>query len=291
MLQEYITDFISYCKVAGFSAKSIESLTISLREFRTFANTRLVESAGDVSYAMLVEFVADFGSPSVHRKKARVWCLHQFFHFLTVTGEILKNIALGLAYPKIEITVPFFLTDEEYNRIIRHFVNNANSRTGLRNLVLVLILGMLGLRTSSLIALNIEHIDIGAGIALVHEKGKKKRLMVLPDSLVQVLEVYLSRLDHDCGPLFLSIRKKRISPRTLQDIFQGVKNELGIDTLNARLFRHTAATLLNKVAGTTITQTVLGHERRSNTLRYTHLNPDQYALYMRRHPFMQEGRS
>jgi hypothetical protein len=28
-----------------------------------------------------------------------------------------------------------------------------------------------------------------------------------------------------------------------------------------------------------------------NTLRYTHLNPDKYALYMRRHPFMREGRS
>jgi hypothetical protein len=36
---------------------------------------------------------------------------------------------------------------------------------------------------------------------------------------------------------------------------------------------------------------VLGHARRQNTLRYAHLNPDQYALYMKRHPFMQEGRS
>jgi len=53
-------------------------------------------------------------------------------------------------------------------------------------------------------------------------------------------------------------------------------------------FRQTAATQLNKVAGTTITQEVLGHARRQNTLRYAHLNPDQYAVYMKRHPFMQE---
>jgi site-specific recombinase XerD len=292
MLQEYITDFISYCKVAGFSAKSIESLTASLRDFARFANCKSVERADDITYGMLIDFVADFHHPSVHKKKARVWCLHQFFHFLTVSKAIPKNIALGLAYPKIEKTVPFFLTEKEYNRIIRYFVNQANCKIGLRNLVIVLILGMLGLRNSTLIALDIEHIDIEAGIALVHEKGNKKRLMVLPDALVQILELYLNRLEQDSGPLFLSIREKRISPRTLQDIFQGVRNELGLDqSLNARLFRHTAATLLNKVAGTSVTQTVLGHERRGNTLRYTHLNPDQYALYMRRHPFMQEGQS
>ena len=33
MLQKHITDFLSYCKVVGFSAKSRESLTVSLRDF------------------------------------------------------------------------------------------------------------------------------------------------------------------------------------------------------------------------------------------------------------------
>lgn len=292
MLHVHITDFLSYCKVVGFSIKSIESLTAGLRDFTGFCNCKSVEATDDITYAMLVDFVADFRHPSVHKKKARVWCLHQFFHFLTVNGVTRKNTASGLAYPKIEKSVPFFLTGEQYNRIIKYFVIHANSAIGLRNLVIVLMLGMMGLRTSTLISLNIEHICIESGLVFVHEKGNKKRLMVLPDTLVLILEVYLNCLGQVSGPLFLSIRKKRISPRTLQDIFHSAANDLGIERpLNARLFRHTAATLLNKVGGTTITQTVLGHERRYNTLRYAHLNPDQYALYMRRHPFMQEGRS
>ena len=52
-------------------------------------------------------------------------------------------------------------------------------------------------------------------------------------------------------------------------------------------FRHTTATHLNKVAGVEITQHVLGHSRRANTLKYAHLNPDKYAVYMKQHPFMQ----
>jgi hypothetical protein len=40
------------------------------------------------------------------------------------------------------------------------------------------------------------------------------------------------------------------------------------------------------VAGTTITQHVLGHSLRKNTNKYIHLNPDHYAAYMKKHPFM-----
>jgi integrase/recombinase XerC len=292
MLKKHVTDFLNYCKVAGFSPRSRQSLEISLRELAAYIDGQSVDSPEEITYDLLADFVADFRGPSVHKKKARVWCLHQFFHFLTVTGVVPENIGIGLPYPKIEKTVPHFLTTEEYNRIIEYFAEDADTPVGLRNLIMVLMLGMLGLRTSSLIALDIEHIDIEAGLALVWEKGDHRRLMVLPELLMQVLVVYLDRLEADSGPLFLSTRKKRISPRTLQDIFRSAAKELGLDRpLHARLLRHTAATLLNQAAGTTVTQAVLGHERRHNTLRYTHLNPDKYALYMKRHPFMREGRS
>ena len=90
-----------------------------------------------------------------------------------------------------------------------------------------------------------------------------------------------------CGADFHGKRNKRISERTLQDIFQSAAAQLGIDKhLHAHLFRHTAATHLNRVAGIDITQYVLGHTQRENTLKYTHLNPDEYAVYMRKHPFM-----
>ena len=40
------------------------------------------------------------------------------------------------------------------------------------------------------------------------------------------------------------------------------------------------------MAGIEVTQNMLGHSRRENTLKYAHLNPDQYAVYMKKHPFM-----
>ncbi len=289
MLKTYITDFLAYCKVVDFSLKSIESLSISLRELAGFAAIKKLDHVEDITYGYLSDFVADFKEPSIHKKKARVWCLHQFFHFLTVTGPLKKNIALGLPYPKIEKTVPHFLTIEEFKRILDFFSAKVDSDNGLRNLVMILILGLLGVRTGTIIALDVEHIDTKDRLAWIKEKGRRQRQIALPEVLANLLKIYINSLHLKKGPLFLSIRKKRISPRVLQEMFRSAADTLGIDKrLHARLFRHTAATHLNKVAGTTITQAVLGHERRHNTLKYAHLNPDKYAVYMKRHPFMRE---
>ena len=121
------------------------------------------------------------------------------------------------------------------------------------------------------------------------EKGQNKRQIIMPKVLCLVLDKYLKTLDLNIDPLFLSKRKKRISARTLQDIFKQAADELDIDKhLHAHLFRHTAATHLNKVSDIAITQHVLGHMRSSNTHKYAHLNPDKYAFYMQKHPYVHD---
>ena len=46
-----------------------------------------------------------------------VWALRQFFHFLALHGHA-TNITAQLPYPKIEKTVPLFLTTEEYQQLV-----------------------------------------------------------------------------------------------------------------------------------------------------------------------------
>lgn len=287
MLHRHIDQFLDYCRLADFSIRSIQALTARLNEFDTFLKTQRIRSIKRVSYRHMVDFAADYKDPSIHVTKSRVWTMRQFYHFLTLHRIVPKNIATGIPYPKIEKTIPQFLTESEFKQLIRHFTERADSPMGLRNLIITMVLGTLGLRTSTLIALNIEDIELMCGTMWVREKGRLHRSMVLPHSLCKMIQKYLQPQRRKKGPLFLSIRKKRISPRTLQDIFRSAADQVGIDKkLHARLFRHTAATHLNKAAGTDITQAVLGHRRRGNTLKYSHLNPDKYAVYMKKHPFM-----
>jgi integrase/recombinase XerC len=289
MLHRYINPFLGYCQLADFSPRSIQALTSRLNEFKAFLKSLRIRSVKKVTYRHLIDFVADYKAPSIHVRKSRVWTLRQFFHFLTLHRDTQNNIALKLPYPKIEKTVPQFLTPDEYNRLICHFSQQSDSSIGLRNLIIIMLLGTLGLRTRTLIALNIEDIDLTCGLVWIREKGQRQRNLVLPHSFCKIIRTYLQSLIRKKGPLLLSKRKKRISPRTLQDIFRTAADQLDINKkLHARLFRHTAATHLNKVAGIEITQHVLGHSRRANTLKYAHLNPDQYAVYMRKHPFMRK---
>jgi len=214
--------------------------------------------------------------------------LRQFFHFLKLNGWIKTNIASDFPYPKIEKTIPHFLTIEEYNRLLNFFYCKASDASGFRNLVMIMMLGLLGLRLSSVISLNIEDVDIETGLLQITEKGGKQRSLIMPEILCFILDRYFVFLDQKQGPLFLSIREKRISPRTLQDVFQKAADSLDIDKhLHAHLFRHTAATHLNKVSDPEITRHVLGHMRSNSTRKYTHLNPDQYAVYMQIHPYME----
>ena len=242
MLQRFIQEFLTYCRLADFSDRSIQALTARLNEFQSFLKVRNIRSVKKITYLDLVAFVADFNSPSIHVRKSRVWTLRQFYHFLTLNNKVTKNIATGLPYPKIEKTVPQFLTQQEYNRLIRYFSTRANDLWGLRNLIIVMLLGTLGLRTTTLRMIEVTDVDIRCGLLWVREKGRRQRNMILAQPLCEIIEKYLKHLPCKQGPLLISVRGKRISQRALQDIFRKAADKTGIDkTLHARLFRHTAA--------------------------------------------------
>jgi len=287
MLQDYIEQFLHYCQVSSFPVKSIEAFTARLRQFDRYCQTLAAGSIADLNYQHLLVFVADFEAPSVHVKKNRVWALHHFYHFLKLNHIIDENIAAYIPYPKIGRKVPQYLTITEFNQLLEHFASRAVSPHGLRNLNVIMLFGLLGLRLRSVLKLDIADVDLSAALIRIREKGNVQRLLPLPGILCRTLTRYLQTLEHPRGPLFLSKRGKRLSERTVQDFLRTAMAKLDIDKhLHAHLFRHTAATYLNKVAGPDVTQHVLGHAARRNTVQYSHLNPDVYAVYMKKHPYM-----
>jgi site-specific recombinase XerD len=290
MLHINITNFLQYCQNSNFSERSIESLSFRLTEFNQFIQTHSICSIKEINYQLLSQFVVDFNSPSVYVKKARVWSLRQFFHYLKLQNLVQNNIALKLPYPKIEKKVPTFLTIDEFKLILNHFAQQATTSIGLRNLVIIALLGFLGLRTATIADLNITDVDLAESRLWIKEKGFQgqiKKDLPLPQVLCQLLFEYIQQLNKKQGPLFMSKRNQPLARRSVQALFYQVAQKMEIDKkLHPHLFRHTAATHLNQVAGLEITQFVLGHQRQQNTHQYAHLNPDIYAQHMRNHPYM-----
>ena len=116
MLHRLVHEFLDYCRLANFSDRSTQALTARLTEFQAYLETKTIRSVKKINYLDLIAFVADFSTPSIHVRKSREWTLRQFYHFLTLNHKVDDNIAKGLPYPKIEETVPHFLTQQESSR-------------------------------------------------------------------------------------------------------------------------------------------------------------------------------
>jgi len=232
MLHCNISTFLQYCKNSNFSTRSLETLEFRLNEFNTFIQKQAIPAIDQINYTHLIQFVADYGTPSPSVKKARVWSLHQFFHYLKLQQLIPNNIAAPLPYPKIEKKIAQFLTNDEFKRILNYFFQHATDGQGLRNLVMIMLMGFLGLRTSAIVAINIRDVDLVESRLWFHEKGywgQTKKVIPLPQVLCQVMARYIDQLDKHQEPLFISKRKKRYSPRSLQFLFKNVAEQLGIE--------------------------------------------------------------
>jgi site-specific recombinase XerD len=267
MLPNTISNFFTYSKTHGFSTRSLEVFSSVLNKFSQFIESIHIHSIRDISYKHLLSFVTS-GNPSVYTKKQRVWTLHQFFHYLKTIKILKTNIASKLPYPKIKKKEPDFLSVKQLKEILNYFISEATSHTGIRNLIIVLFLVFLGLRISAIININIQDINLKRSSLLVTEKGNRKRIILLPQVLCYFLYPYIKNLDRDLGPLFLSNRNKKLSHRMAQHFFKEASKALDMH-IYSRIFRHTAATQLNQVAGLEVTKYVLGHRRRDTPFTTT----------------------
>ncbi|MBA3028018.1 MAG: integrase, partial [Desulfobacteraceae bacterium] len=121
MLYHYLSPFLDYFKLAEFSNRSVQAMTSRIKEFQLYLKAQKIKSIKKVHHKNLVEFAGDFQTPSIHITKSRVWMLHHFYRYLNLHEHVKENIALQLSYPKIEKTIPDFLTSDELNRLIQYF--------------------------------------------------------------------------------------------------------------------------------------------------------------------------
>jgi site-specific recombinase XerD len=126
MLCRCSSRFLEYCRLADFLNRSIQALEIHLGELTSFACTRKPKSTG-IKYLHLAPFTPEFNNPSIHMRPSRVWPLRRFCHFLSLHAQ---NITKKLPYPKIEKTLPHFLAQDEYNRLISHFSSRITDLRG-----------------------------------------------------------------------------------------------------------------------------------------------------------------
>ena len=215
-------------------------------------------------------------SASIARK---VSSLRAFFKYLCVKmKQIPENPMEELESPKLKKALPKYLSLEESVRLLE----SIDGRDKERDYAIITLFLNCGLRLSELCSLNYTDIE-SDGTMTVTGKGNKERTIYLNDMCVNAVKEYMKvrPVDgvKDKHALFLSNRKSRISPKTVQHIVEKFieKSGLGDRGYSTHKLRHTAATLMYQKGGVDVLliKDILGHENLATTEIYTHIVDEQ----------------
>ena len=291
MLNYFLHDYLNYCNMLGLAKNSNKELARYIKQLNAFLIKDGLSAVGQLQYKHLFDFAVS-GSAAPTTIKARIWAMKKFFAFLQLHGHIKDNIALGLSPPKIPKKETRFLSEAELKVVFNALIKNSHTTDGLRGFIIVSLMAITGLRKSSVVKLDIEDFDGARNTLTVQEKGLEgKRPISVPSAISMLLSEYIYRCEINEGPLFLNSKKKRLAPDGVNKIINLLKKRLVekghcfAETLHPHIFRHSAGTQLNEVAGLTVTKEMLGHRNAQNTRKYIHLSPSSYGAYMKRHPY------
>ena len=215
-------------------------------------------------------------SASIARK---VSSLRAFFKYLCVKmKQIPENPMEELESPKLKKSLPKYLSLDESIQLLE----SIDGRDKERDYAIITLFLNCGLRLSELCSLNYTDIK-SDGTMTVTGKGNKERTIYLNEMCVNAVKEYMKvrPVDgvKDKHALFLSNRKSRISPKTVQHIVEKFieKSGLGDRGFSTHKLRHTAATLMYQKGGVDVLliKDILGHENLATTEIYTHIVDEQ----------------
>jgi integrase/recombinase XerD len=157
-----------------------------------------------------------------------------------------------------------------------------------RDLAIVGLMLLQGLRSKEVVALNCEDVFLSESQIRVRGKGNKIHFLPLASDTVLLLDHYL-RLERpeQCGPaLFVSLkgpaRGVRMTPAGMRSLFRHHRRTTGILPAHPHRFRHTFASDMVR-AGISLPalMQLMGHAHISTTMVYVQISPrdvfEQYA--------------
>lgn len=231
------------------------------------------------AYAFL-SYCKDERGNSARTRARKVSTLRAFFKFCTVQKRIIKeNPMQELDTPKLKSTLPKYLTLEESMTLLKTAAEGPYKE---RDFAIITLFLNCGMRLSELVSLNYNDIRDDHTVKITG-KGNKERTIYLNDACISAINEYMKvrpvdGVDgKDKNALFLSKRKQRISPKTVQHIVYTALDKAGLQGYSVHKLRHTAATLMYQYgdADVLVLKEILGHENVGTTQIYTHVVNEQ----------------
>lgn len=213
-----------------------------------------------------------------------------FFNYLIAQNQLSFNPAKGVRAPKMAKVLPKTVEVDQLVALLNGIDDGED--IGIRDKAIAELFYSSALRLAELVRLNIEDLDLNEATARITGKGNKTRIVPIGKKAILAIKewltvrgVWLAGIDFPA--LFVSQRKARLSPRSIQKRMEYWGQYVGINgRIHPHKFRHSCAThLLESSSDLRAVQELLGHANLSTTQVYTHLDFQQLAaVYDKTHP-------
>ena len=228
-----------------------------------------------------------YKSSTVNRKLSTI---KSFYIFLQKKGFVEINPAVYLQGPKKEKRLPNFVKHADMLKVL-----SSDSFTddfeGVRNLFLIELLYLTGIRTDELVMLKDVDIDLISNTMHVHGKRNKDRLIPISTKtnklFLEYIKVRNEEVENRTPYLFVRKNGKQFYHRMVYAIVN--KHLSDVKTLSVKsphVLRHSFATvMLDNGAEINAVKSLLGHASLSSTQIYTHVTfKELKKVYNNAHP-------
>jgi len=216
------------------------------------------------------------------------------YRYLLREGRCRHDPAAGLSPPKGERRLPRALDADRTQQLLDGAVED--DFIARRDHAILELLYSSGLRLAELVGLDLDRLDLSAGLVRVHGKGNKVRELPVGRKAREALAAWLPlrALTRPAdGALFVSRQGRRIGPRAVQlRVREAGVRELG-QHLHPHMLRHSFAShVLESSQDLRAVQELLGHADIATTQIYTHLDFQHLAaVYDQAHPRARRNKS
>jgi integrase/recombinase XerC len=175
--------------------------------------------------------------------------------------------------------LPHFLSEADITRLLE--TPPAETPAGLRDRAILETLYSGGLRVSELTGLDVDDLDLHAGMVTVRGKGKRERLAMLGKAAKKALQDWLEVRDaivekkrKVMAAVFLNKLGTRLTSRSVGRLLENYLAQAGLDPRTSpHTLRHSFAThMLEAGADLRTIQVLLGHAKLADTTVYLHLS-------------------
>jgi len=260
----YTLAMLDYLMAQNYSANTISSYT---KWFNVFMRVHHYQNPDTLTEMQVVKYLSWMTEKGLSPSSLSMVVNALLYYFRTVLKK--DSFEIKLPRPRREHHLPAVLTMEECFRIFGS-VDNPKHK-------LLLLLGYgAGLRRSEISTLKWQDILFDEHKIHINQgKGNKDRIVMLPVSIVSILQNYRSIYPSDEWVFAGQYKGEAISTRTVQVVMQQAVAKAGLEKkATVHTLRHSFATHLLE-SGTDIRyiQQLLGHANVNTTMIYTHITP------------------